>query len=969
MGGNNANTSSLYAETTPNINKATVTATGSNYDNVKNDFANDPNYGKLSVEAIVINGELKLGVGISANNNWVMFDNFTLTYYGTDLSELQKLLSQVVNTSQTLINNKTLPTTAEANLQKITTDNNPENGYENAEDYENAISTINAAYEKYNALVTPYAAYRAFRDNFVNADILDVTGVYTDANNAVATLNGAIEAANTAVEAATEISAITEQTAKLREAALKFIKTVTIKEGKYFDLTKLMVNPGFDNNTTEGWNITHTGDLNTRVQCNEFYQATFDMYQTLTGLPNGSYTLSVKAFMRPGWADAVYTDYTNGINKVSAKLYVNNDESTIKNIMEHLQDTKLYNSENGGLADSEVNGKFIPNGMEGAQVYFGKGYYDTSVAALVNDGNLKLGFKNETSEGGYWTIFDDFRLHYYGTSEFIYKKQYFPQVQAEAQATLNNKLYENVAGAEKANLITAVAITPADTEEAYDVAITQIKDAQTAFIVVAPSYNRLVAAIATAKAQEVDCTDAESTLAAVTTTAEAAVSAANTLYTTVLNTFSMDEIQFGFVAGEYAPYNNVKAIQTYNKKAEAINNIASQSEADVNAMIEELKSVEWNVNTEEVNAVYDGNFAIQEAHENSGGLVLAGWDNSDDLLRQLVKNTTSYPGLSDADAQAAVFGWTSSHSYGKEAGYTLPLASHTIYELSYKYAGWATEDGENGRRSVSASILNAAGETIATITPEGTCGIGYNNALKTAVLRFQTEEAENYTLVMTNNGNTVFTDIELLTAKAEDITVKVPAEYGTMILPFEAEIPAGMKVFGVENTTPNGMYNTLNLEPVLDKIEANTPYIVQKTDEVQSDEFVFNGVAYSDKDTYTSGLLTGAVKAVQAPTGSYVLQKLNNVLGFYKVVEGKSITVTAYHAYLAIAAASEVRAFVFDLNNDVTSVAAAVSGEDALTDVYSVNGVLVRKGVKASEALDGLQKGLYIVNGVKKAVR
>lgn len=75
----------------PNINKATVTATGSNYDNVKNDFANDPNYGKLSVEAIVINGELKLGVGISANNNWVMFDNFTLTYYGTDLSELQKL--------------------------------------------------------------------------------------------------------------------------------------------------------------------------------------------------------------------------------------------------------------------------------------------------------------------------------------------------------------------------------------------------------------------------------------------------------------------------------------------------------------------------------------------------------------------------------------------------------------------------------------------------------------------------------------------------------------------------------------------------------------------------------------------------------------------------------------------------------------------------------------------------------------
>ncbi len=440
-------------------------------------------------------------------------------------------------------------------------------------------------------------------------------------------------------------------------------------------------------------------------------------------------------------------------------------------------------------------------------------------------------------------------------------------------------------------------------------------------------------------------------------------------YTALEDAVAGINYELGFAEGQYAPYNNIEAIKALAEAKALLANKDAFEQQTVDDCVIALASAIWNVNTEEVNAVYDGNFADQEEYDITGdnipNVVLKGWTTNSGNTRKLIKNTGSYPGLNDATGNSAVFVHPGSYSYGKEESYAMPLQANTVYELSVKFAGW---NGANNDFSVS--VLNEANEGLAmTSLGKASAGINSANSLVTGKVRFVTGEAGNYILTVNADGNTVFTDIELLTAKAEDITVKVPAEYGTMILPFEAEIPAGMKVFGVENTTPNGVYNTLNLEPVLDKIEANTPYIVQKTDEVQSDEFVFNGVAYSDKDTYTSGLLTGAVKAVQAPTGSYVLQKLNNVLGFYKVVEGKSITVTAYHAYLAIAAASEVRAFVFDLNNDVTSVAAAVSGEDALTDVYSVDGVLVRKGVKASEALDGLQKGLYIVNGVKKAVR
>ena len=51
-----------------------------------------------------------------------------------------------------------------------------------------------------------------------------------------------------------------------------------------------------------------------------------------------------------------------------------------------------------------------------------------------------------------------------------------------------------------------------------------------------------------------------------------------------------------------------------------------------------------------------------------------------------------------------------------------------------------------------------------------------------------------------------------------------------------------------------------------------------------------------------------------------------------------------------------------------SDIAASVSGVSVATgkvDVYSVSGVLVRKQVEAASALNGLQRGIYIVGGRK----
>lgn len=49
-------------------------------------------------------------------------------------------------------------------------------------------------------------------------------------------------------------------------------------------------------------------------------------------------------------------------------------------------------------------------------------------------------------------------------------------------------------------------------------------------------------------------------------------------------------------------------------------------------------------------------------------------------------------------------------------------------------------------------------------------------------------------------------------------------------------------------------------------------------------------------------------------------------------------------------------------------VESLVDESDAVVNVYNMSGVLLRKGVSRAEALEGLGKGIYMING-KKVIR
>ena len=66
-----------------------ASAVGSNFDAERDKMAADSSYGKLSVEVKVANNALTIGIEEpSAGNTWLVWDNVTLSYLGTEATAI-----------------------------------------------------------------------------------------------------------------------------------------------------------------------------------------------------------------------------------------------------------------------------------------------------------------------------------------------------------------------------------------------------------------------------------------------------------------------------------------------------------------------------------------------------------------------------------------------------------------------------------------------------------------------------------------------------------------------------------------------------------------------------------------------------------------------------------------------------------------------------------------------------------------
>lgn len=202
----------------------------------------------------------------------------------------------------------------------------------------------------------------------------------------------------------TEIAACVEEA---KAAILAFLPNVTPTDvNQPFDITYLIDNAAINDAT--GWSDAPT--LN--HSCMEYYETTFDFNQATAGkLPKGVYQLRVQAFQRPGAAADVYDAYLNGSSTVTAEIYLASSKQKVMHIATEAQRSKIGGTESA--VGSPV--RYIPNDMLSASNYFKKGLYE-NVLTMQNRRvqALKVGIKSESRGSKFWTVFDNFRLYYYG---------------------------------------------------------------------------------------------------------------------------------------------------------------------------------------------------------------------------------------------------------------------------------------------------------------------------------------------------------------------------------------------------------------------------------------------------------------------------------------------------------------------------------------------------------------------------
>ncbi len=196
-------------------------------------------------------------------------------------------------------------------------------------------------------------------------------------------------------------------------------------------------------------------------------------------------------------------------------------------------------------------------------------------------------------------------------------------------------------------------------------------------------------------------------------------------------------------------------------------------------------------------------------------------------------------------------------------------------------------------------------------------------------------------------------------------------KWNTVCLPFSMDYTQ-MRSAGFTNvkafdtyTRPDDYTYDLTLN-VVREMEAGKPYLVKPNQAIT--QFVVNGTnLVTDPVDVQAGDLTfkGTFETTSIHGENYFFISDNT---FYRA-KNKAVKVKGYRAYFDLAGASNSNVTNLDFDDDgTTGIDNVGAAEEKLVDVYTLSGIQMKSAVPASQALDGLQNGMYIVDG-KKVVK
>ena len=209
-------------------------------------------------------------------------------------------------------------------------------------------------------------------------------------------------------------------------------------------------------------------------------------------------------------------------------------------------------------------------------------------------------------------------------------------------------------------------------------------------------------------------------------------------------------------------------------------------------------------------------------------------------------------------------------------------------------------------------------------------------------------------------------------AKVADVTLNrtLTTHWNSIVLPFAvnkkqiaAQFGEGTVVAAYKDATIDETSTTLNFE-VVEEMQANVPYLIKPTQ--AGSTYTFEGVAIKPADNLEAG--EGEIKFVgnyengkQLAEGDYFIDANRNL--FYSA--NGTETMKAFRAIFVSTAVAPAKAMFFSIRGnggETTGIEDVKTLAGKTFDVYSIDGMLVRKN---ATNLNGLAKGVYVVNGKK----
>ena len=183
-------------------------------------------------------------------------------------------------------------------------------------------------------------------------------------------------------------------------------------DGKaWVDVTdRFLRNTGFDNGSTDNWMWESNAESQkTGYECMEFWNGTFDIWQTVKNAPAGQYRLSVQAFYRckdnSSWWGGDYNDYVNGTQNITGYMYAGDKSQQLRSVYSDPSTTYIDGT-------YEADGNYYPDNMFSGSVFFGEGRYWNTLD-FDGGGTFNIGLRCLENDYSNWCFFDNFKLEYY----------------------------------------------------------------------------------------------------------------------------------------------------------------------------------------------------------------------------------------------------------------------------------------------------------------------------------------------------------------------------------------------------------------------------------------------------------------------------------------------------------------------------------------------------------------------------